>query len=273
MQQKLNLNAGEAKMFKIESTTNVVKNLMKKMGGLQADAFRDALNKTALDVRDELVDEMRKVFDRPTPYTLNSLRIERATIANLRSTIWFRGTDSMKHYIMPQVYGGNRFQKRSESLLRRRGILGAGEVMVPASNAAVRRDAYGNVSRGQIQQILSQLGAFYLAGSNKNETSDKKAKREGKLLSQRYFVARKGESRTGFGSWKNGQKIQHLKSGIWMRVRTISGNEIYPIFFFVSKATYRIRFKFHEVAQKTAKANFERQYNKALVKQLSKIIQ
>lgn len=258
-------------MIQISGNVNIVRKTLEKIRVYKAEAFKEALNKTALDMRDALIEEMRKVFDRPTPYTLNSIRVKRATNANLATTVWFRGSENQKHYIMPQVYGGNRDQKRSESLLRRRGILGANEVMVPASNAAVRRDAYGNVSRGQMQQILSQLGAFYLAGSNKNETPEKKAKREGKLLSQRYFVARKGESRVGFGSWKNGEKIQHLKSGIWMRVRTISGNEIYPIFFFANKATYRIRFKFHEVAQKAAEANFERQYKKAIDKQLTSL--
>lgn len=258
-------------MFTIDSNANVVKQVLQRLRVMQRDALKDALNKTALDMRDALVEEMKRVFDRPTPYTLNSIRIERATASKMASTVLFRGTESDKHYIMPQVYGGNRVQKRSESLLRRRGILGAGEVMVPASNPAVRRDAYGNVSRGQMQQILSQLGAFYLAGSTKNETVALKSKRESKLLSQRYFVARKGESRVGLGSWKNGEKIQHLKSGIWMRVRTISGNEIYPIFFFVKRANYRIRFKFHNVAERAANENFERQYVKAIDRVMAKI--
>lgn len=259
-------------MFKIESTTNVVKNLMKKMGSLQANAFQEALNKTGYDIREALIDEMKRVFDQPTPWTLNSIWVNRATKTNFSASVNFKKTEDVRHYILPQVYGGNRFQKRTESLLRRRGILGANEVMVPASNGAVRRDAYGNVSRGQLQQILSQLGAFYLAGSNKNESLKSKTRKDRTLLQDRYFVARKGESRVGFGSWKNGEKIQHLKSGIWVRTRTISSNEIYPIFFFANKATYRIRFRFHEVAQKTAKDNFERQYFKALDRHLAGVI-
>ena len=43
------------------------------------------------------------------------------------------------------------------------------------------KDMYGNMSQGQHIQILSQLKAFYLAGSSMNETEPLKKKREKKL--------------------------------------------------------------------------------------------
>ena len=64
---------------------------------------------------------------------------------------------------------GPRVDKASERNLRARGILPAGMFVVPAEGA--RLDQYGNMSRGQMIQILSGLGALeYRAGFKGNAT-------------------------------------------------------------------------------------------------------
>ncbi|MDF5999583.1 hypothetical protein P4050_14390 [Pseudomonas aeruginosa] len=69
--------------------------------------------------------------------------------------------------------------KASERNLRARGILPAGMFVVPAEGA--RLDQYGNMSRGQMIQILSGLGALeYRAGFVK-ETSTQSARSPGEV--------------------------------------------------------------------------------------------
>lgn len=251
-------------MIKIGSNISVVKKALRKMQTGQMSAYVSALNKTAFDVRDMERYEMEKVFDRPTPYTLNSLYTQYARMSRPYAEVIVKKSASIYHYIKPEIHGGNRLKKRFEYMLTRIGILGSNELTVPAGGA--RFDQYGNVSRGQYVEILSQLQAFYLAGSQQNETANSRKRNIAKHYKARYFVARKGESRVGGGSWKNGEKIQHLKSGIWARYKTAYGSSIRPVFFFVKSARYQKRYDFYGVAQKTAEKRFPPQYQRALEK-------
>ena len=252
-------------MVELGSNIYSVKTALKKIQKGQVSAFVSALNKTAFEIRDAERAEMTKVFDRPTRFTLDSMFYRYATTSNINSYVAVKNSESKFHYLLPQIHGGNRPQKRFEFMLRRAGILGVNEVTVPAMNSpAVRKDRYGNMASSQIVQILSQLRSFYLAGSSQNETKKLKDKREKKVASNlkeaniRYFVARKGESRVGQGSWKTGEKVQHLKSGIWAKVKLANmfAPKILPVLFFTPKASYRKRFDFYGVAEKTAKDQF-----------------
>lgn len=243
-------------MVELGSNIYSVKTALKKIQKGQVSAFVSALNKTAFEIRDAQRAEMTKVFDRPTRYTLNSIFYRYATLAKIESYVAVKNSDSQFHYLLPQINGGNRPQKRFEFMLRRIGVLGTNEITVPAPGSGVRRNAYGNMSPSQIVEILSQLQAFYLSGSQQNETKKSKTRNVKQNFKARYFVARKGESRVGQGSWKTGEKVQHLKSGIWARYKTAFGSAIKPVLFFAPKASYRKRYDFYGVAEKTAKDQF-----------------
>jgi hypothetical protein len=119
-----------------------------------------ALNKTAQDVQAGLVEGM-SVFDRPKPFTLRGVFVTRSTKANLTATIGLKTRDKggpVSEYLAANITGGGRVDKRSEILLRNAGILPAGKQTRPGPDA--RLDAYGNMSRGQIVQILSYFRAF-----------------------------------------------------------------------------------------------------------------
>ncbi len=53
-------------------------------------AASQALTRTARHAVDELRQVMQRVFDRPTPYTLNALRVTPATRDNLTARVDFR---------------------------------------------------------------------------------------------------------------------------------------------------------------------------------------
>ncbi|MGA4815434.1 hypothetical protein ACPA9J_10245 [Pseudomonas aeruginosa] len=67
------------------------------------------------------------MFDRPTPYTLNSLRMVPARKDRLEARVWFKdeadGAQPASVWIAPEVYGGPRRNKPAELQLRAKGIL------------------------------------------------------------------------------------------------------------------------------------------------------
>jgi len=208
-----------------------------------------ALNRTAQDVKKAEQQEMRTVFDRPTRYTLNSLYIDPAKKDKLSARVWVKDTDRPEHYLLPQIFGGQRPLKRFEQMLVRRGLMRPNERAVPAAGA--RLDAYGNMNRGQIVQILSQLQTFYLAGSDANATNSKRSRAKRARLT--YFVSTgKGTYPYGRHSWKHGRMQQELERGVWARrPHETLGSTVQPVLLFVPRATYGIRLRFNSVAERT----------------------
>lgn len=216
-----------------------------------------ALTRTAQDVKTELKQEMRSVFDRPTGYTLSNktFYVQRATKASLEASVGLNDRASRPHYLMPQIEGGSRRQKRFEELLRQAGVLGSTERAVPGIGAKL--DASGNMGRGQIVQILSQLRAFNLAGASQNATGSARSK--AKRASISYFYARKGNSRQGARSWMSGDKVQHLRTGVYAKT---SRGTIVPVLIFVKSTSYSPRLNLQRVGQRVVDARFRGHFNR-----------
>lgn len=223
-------------------------------------AMAVAMTRTAQDVRKADLQEMRAKFDRPTSFTMNSLFVEPATKAKLSARVWFKQGNRPTHYLEPQVMGGERALKRFEEILVRAGFMVRSERAVPGE--ALQLDAAGNVSRGQIVKILSQLKAFNLAGSSQNASKSQRSTR--KRAKEEYFVSRGRGTWVGGGSWKNGEKSQHLPRGIWVRRGFGAwGTAVRPVFLFVSRATYSKRFPFFEVSQRVVRDRLPSHFAKA----------
>lgn len=207
------------------------------------------LNRTAQDVRKAEQAEMRGVFDRPTRFTLNSLFLQPSTKQKLEARVWVKDTERPDHYLLPQIMGGSRTLKRFEQLLVQRGVMRANERTVPGD--AAKLDAYGNMSRGQIVKILSQLQAFNLAGSTANASNAKRSR--AKRAKETYFVSTgKGTHPFGGHSWSKGRMMQELPRGVWVRTpHAVLGSKVAPVLIFVGRAAYRVRFRFDDVANRT----------------------
>lgn len=232
------------------------------------NAAVQALNWTAADARDEVQREMRRVFDRPTPYTIRGVGVWRATAADPIARVGLKdaagkGT-AAADFLLPQVYGGARGVKRFERALQRIGALPAGWVAVPASGAQL--DAYGNMNRGQIVQILAALQAFGEQGYKANMDAKGRArlaKGSKRSYGREYVVSHGRGWRHGTGSWKHGRN-QHLPAGVWMRQGGGLGTSLRPVLIFVRGAQYKPRLQFHRVVVEFARRELPLKFDRAM---------
>ena len=224
-------------------------------------ALATALSRSAVQVRDQIRRNMPQVLDRPTPWTLNSLFAQPATAARLQAEVNFKddrattgGGTPATYYLLPNVDGGPRRAKRLEVALRAIGALPPGHLAVPAAGAKL--DAYGNVSRGQIVQILSQLRIQLVAGSNRNMSFDaRKAIAAQRRAGGRFFVVRPGEGRQAAGVYQ----------------RELIGRNVTPVFIFVRSVTYRKRFRFYELAESMARKELPAQVDLAIAQSWARL--
>lgn len=217
-----------------------------------------ALTRTAKHAQQTVRDEMVRVFDRPTPYALNSTYVKPATKDNPVSSVYLKydaskGTPATK-FLSAQIDGGTRSHKRFEAALQRIGVLPDGWYVVPGK--AARLDAYGNWSRGQIVQVLSYFQAFGEQGYRANTTAEKRAKMKRGTRSKRgvaYFAVLPGR-----------RASRALQPGIYLQTYFAKGSAIQPIAIFVENATYRRRLDFHGTVERVAVTQYPLELRRAI---------
>ena len=185
-------------------------------------------------------------FDRPTPYTQKSTFIKPATKQNLQAMVFIKDTSiggknnySLADILKQQFGGGTRLKKRIESAFMRAGLIGANEFLAPGSGAKL--DAYGNLSKGQTQQIMSQLRVSFDPASYKSNSS--RSKRNVKMAGQMF--------------WSRGGK---LPRGVWMR----DGRSVHPILMVISQPNYRQRIDMNKIVQGVVDSRFDNEFQKSL---------
>ena len=228
---------------------------LKQLGsGLANRALADALNHTANQARQALRAEMNSVFDpRPSPWVLNSIRILNATPGRPGAALWVKDEAGGKNpfsaedYLLPQVEGGERFTRNSEKWLRQAGILPAGRFVVPGAGA--RLDAYKNIQKGHMMQILSGLKAIERNGSDHSATDSRRSQRKGHAKA--FFVMKRGKTPIGVAERR--------------------GKDMVMVLAFVRQPKYRERFKFHDVVRRVAEndGQLEANIDKAIADALS----
>jgi hypothetical protein len=219
------------------------------------------LNDLAFMIREAEVKTISEVFDRPKPQTVRNVWVRKATKQNLSTTISFNQIFDGDEYMITEIEGGARKMKRSEKLLGRYFVPGAG----------AKLDKYGNMLGSQITQILSQLGRFGEVGYAMNQTARSKGRSRGAKKSTEYFMVTKKsgglvpgvyqriQSGVGFG----GQTSRSLPAGSFQKGRSsgkyasvIRGRGVIPVMIFVNKPpTYSKRFPFYDVGQRVVDAN------------------
>lgn len=219
-------------MFKVE--TKGFQEQLRELAALENRvlpyATAAALTRTAIGLRAALSEEMKNVFDRPTPFTLRAFEYQAATREKLEAKVWLRETAGGRRtstqppsvWLQPQILGGPRPDKGSERQLRKNGLLPAGKYVVPGNGAQL--DQYGNIRRGAVTKAL--------AGVQKR--------------SKRYFVMYKDKKPIGIG-----QRSSKGKQGMSVLLA------------FVDKPRYSRRLPFHAVADRYVEQRLSAEFEKA----------
>lgn len=207
----------------------------------QSGAIAAALNITAFAVRTAEQNEMRRVFDRPTPFVIKAVYVKKATSENLTAMVGpndFLMADYWQNILSPQVYGGLRTYKSMERRLQYVGILPTGWYIVPG--AAMPLNAYGNIKPSEIMKILSWLNALlqYSQGAMQN--------RNERIRNRRNQTERAGAAYFATSPIYNANA--GLRAGVYLRTRT---GQIKPMLIFVSRVQYKAILDWEGVARRT----------------------
>ena len=221
-------------------------------------ATKVAINNTAAKAQTAVRKQMAAVFDRPTPWVLNSIRIKYATTQNLQADLAFKDkntVESSRSMVEPNVFGGARHFKAMEARLMGIGLLPSGYNVVPGG--AAKLDAYGNMSRGQITQLLNVLGTYTEAGYSKADARTVARLAKGNVKKNIY----------GFTYWVNKVgspgRNKRLQPGVYQRVKTGFGTSLKPVLIFVKKANYKHRLDFFGVAEQVVSKEFPGEFERA----------
>jgi hypothetical protein len=208
-----------------------------------------ALTRTAKQVEQKIQRDIPVKFDRPKPQTTKGTFVKKATKSNLEAVVGIN--DRVSAYLAPNIGSSGqvwRDRKRSEQMLSAAGILPEGHYTVPGAGA--RLDAYGNMSRGQIVQILSYFRTFGNTALNTKRlnATDKYRARIAKQRSD-YFVVPVASRELG------------LFPGIWQRTGV---NSIKPVLLFVGRPLYSAIYNLSEEAKREAQRVFDIEFKLAL---------
>lgn len=217
-----------------------------------------ALNDAVKDAEQAYRKALPRIFDRPTPFTLNSAFVRKATKAHLEASVELRhfaakGTPADR-YLGPEIIGGPRGMKRFERRLDVAGGIGR-KFVVPGR--AVHLDAYGNVSRGQIMQILSRLNL--MGEQNVGPRTTAKLRKQGLLV-------RHGKRITAGDYFIVHSKNDGGAIGIW---QLVSKGKVVPVMIFEREAPhYRPRLDFTGLifasVRQTFPAHFRKRFAEAV---------
>lgn len=241
-------------------------------------AYSKGLNDLGFLIREKEIETIKKVFDRPKPQTARNVWVSKGNKTRPSVSIWFDQIYPGDEYMVPQVEGGARSAKRSEKLLGRYYVPGAGAKM----------DRYGNMQGGQVTQILSRLKKFGEVGFSMNQTAASAKRRRGAGKTMEYFVLpanknglpagvyQRTQSGTGFGgktskglspgAFQKGSRSYMVQdsSGRFVRSVAVGGRfasvikarGVIPVMIFTRQPTYKKRFPYFEVAQQTIDTNY-----------------
>jgi hypothetical protein len=238
--------------MRISVDVNGVDRAVAHLTGMQKQvrfATAVALTRSAVAVAKDAEAMIPTTFDRPKPYTVKGTYTKRATPASLEAVVGIK--DKIAGYLAPNI-GKNgklpRTYKNSERMLRAAGILPEGRYTVPGKEA--RLDEYGNMSRGQIVQILSYFRTFGNTQTNsKRMNMTDKGRARLASRAQDYFVVPIADRDLG------------IYPGIWQRR---GRTDIVPVLMFVSRPQYRAIYDFYGEAERKLQSIFDKEFRTAL---------
>src|SRR5574343_1170170 len=215
-----------------------------------AAAVATALTRTARVVQTAWQAELREKVDRPTPLTERAPIVEQATAQSLTAIVRMRDQVAAGQppslYLQPPTFGGGRQLKQFEKALIAQGSMPSGTFAVPTDYA--KRDAYGNVTRGQLVQILVQLAGGSVSGGYRRVISASAQRRaQAAIRAGKEYVAVL-------------QREGKLRPGIYGR----EGNKLRMVFSYESRVTYRRMLSLADRAKTAVDASLQDELRRAV---------
>lgn len=249
--------------LEIKGLDKVQATLRKLSGNAVKEAAVKAINDTAFVVRKEMQREMSQVFDRPTPYVLNAVRVNPATVDKPWAIVspeqrQIKGVDP-QNILRASEQGGQRKLKRSERALQQAGLLPSGYfTVIPKDPFPGSDDARGNLRGPFMVQLLSYFHAFAEQGYKANMSDKRRAKMHNvgrsanghKTINGVSYFVTYGGMRSGAG--------QHLRPGIWAKSGTHGAN-VRPVLMFVRAPAYKAVISMDAIVKRAGvQGHFER---------------
>ena len=227
-----------------------------------ASGLAEALNETAFAVRDVWGGQIYTRVDRPTTLSFRSPVVVKADVGRLVAEIRLNdkvsgdaGGIPPSEYLATQARGAaDRRVKKFEKALQSAGAMPTGWKVVPGRYA--QRDAWGNISRGQIVQVLNQLGRDLSPGYQK-------------VISRNAERRAASAARTGKTYVAIARRQGQLQAGVYWRDRR--GN-LRPVFFFVSRTRYAARIPLDQAAADTVASRLPDAVSRAMAKRLETLL-
>lgn len=207
-----------------------------------------AMNRIVNRIKKHLEKEMPVAFDRPTPFTKNSLTIKVAQKTDLTANVRFRdfagkGVPAYK-YLNAEIEGGQRAYKSHERQLASAGLLPAGMYAVPAKGVSL--NVYGNLPGPYINKIMSYLRTNRDATQNRGRGAMSRRNANGNKYGVKYWV----------------RKV-HAADGLPLGIYEVKGKTSRLVIAFVRSPSYTKRYRFHDLAQADARRYLGEELRKA----------
>jgi hypothetical protein len=253
------------------------------MSGQMPFVASRAISATAKSIHTNLKGRLASgAVTKPTNWTTRGLMVRYSTRANPTAVVGFNYGDGSfsptgardssmgvpsGRYMDVLARGGTRSAKASELAIRRKFPEYYRKFLAPAGYGIGKTNSFGNVSGGNYQRLLSQLGANRdqgvtsnapKGGGSRGRTAAKQReisifldRRKGGAIMQRTGRGPKGG--TGFGSGRPG------------RPQTVGYRRgIKPAFWLVNQPNYKVQFPVRSIAERQFKAEITRHFAEAL---------
>lgn len=192
-------------------------------------ALSRAINNSAFKVREDIQKEMAGKIDRPTPWILRQLRVDKSSPGKLRARVgsqqWIaNGTAGVFDKVLSaHVVGGGRTLKPVEQQLQLKGWMPNGWIAVPGHG--VQLNQYGNLSRAMWRKLVQ----WKVAGD--------------------LFLVMPGDRRA-----------KRMPPGIYKKTKSKHKGLI----LYFPKVSYRINIRWRDVATSSVNSSISTEFHKAL---------
>jgi len=106
-------------------------------------AASQALNDTAFDARKAVQVQLPRKLNKPTPWTIRGVRVNKSSKRRLTSAVYF--TADRAKYMKFQIDGGTRRRPSGGTIVMPKGI---------------KQNKYGNIPRGKVKKLLQRPDTF-----------------------------------------------------------------------------------------------------------------